>query len=146
MKDLKLEVGMYYQLRNGMKARIYALDGHGTDLVHGARFEDGHWTLMSWSSIDGGFSQFDDSEYDIVGEWKPTIETIGFDKSCIPPWFSHIAKNLVSDDWYAYHLLPTRCITFWAINENDDTIPLRIPKEYQPKNYDGSWTDSLFKL
>lgn len=35
---MKIEAGKFYTLRNGLKARIYALDGKGNYSVHGAIF------------------------------------------------------------------------------------------------------------
>ena len=68
---------------------------------------------------------------------------IGFDIGCLPSWAEYIAMD--SDkDWFFYadDLLPYKDDGVW-LNFSLSSI---IPEEYEPKNYVGSWEDSLFKI
>lgn len=62
------EIGKEYKLRNGMKARVYALDGEaahgriGDQSVHGAYLLTSGWCVASWS--EDGKSLFSDRPHD----------------------------------------------------------------------------------
>lgn len=64
------------RLRNGWKARIYALDAGGKYAIHGAYQEEGSdkWTFGEWL-IDGKFAEFVDynSPFDLLPNAVPVI-------------------------------------------------------------------------
>lgn len=88
---MKIEVGKKYRLRNGLKARIYALDGRDSgEEVHGAiLFKDG-WNMANWHENGRKFKDAEDS-YDIVSEWKPELK---IDFSHIPDWIPWVAMDM----------------------------------------------------
>jgi len=75
--DLKIEAGKEYLLRNGISARVYAIDGGGACPVHGAynsMSEPNIWTPSRWSlSGDWGVGP---GEYprDIISPVPETME------------------------------------------------------------------------
>lgn len=66
-KQLKIEVGKTYKLRDGNKAIITEINEVGDFPVHGAIFFSGGQSNGSWT-IDGKFSKH--TLYDIVSEWE----------------------------------------------------------------------------
>ena len=69
MENLIIEVGKYYKLKDGRKARVYATDGYYGKQIHGAiyYFNDG-WSFAIWDE-QGKFHRTCDSQLDIVSEW-----------------------------------------------------------------------------
>ncbi len=66
---MKIEVGKFYKLRNGEKAKIYSISGNVCNFIHGAVLVDGLWDKESWEQ-DGTYCvDFDLSSYDIISEW-----------------------------------------------------------------------------
>lgn len=64
-----LKPGAVVKLRDGSKARIYAVDGAATS-THGAIWEPSMgWALFSWYS-DGSARATGPDDYDIISEWK----------------------------------------------------------------------------
>jgi hypothetical protein len=83
-----IQVGKFYKTRNGLKVRIYALDGGKPYSVHGAyQATDGGWSLTSWTS-GGMYRDLLDTlgthDFDIVSEW---VDKPIFDWSIQWPWF-----------------------------------------------------------
>lgn len=146
MKTLKIEAGKYYRTRNGRKARIYATDGAGAYLIHGAIcLGNEAWGIDSWTS-NGHRMEKEESPSDIISEWKQTIDDIGFDKSCLPKWAKFICMNK-SGCWYWFEMKPVYSIGDLGYWDVSDESPFGIiPAEHAPKNYQGNWKDSLFEI
>lgn len=72
MIRLEIEVGKFYRLRNGLKARIYAVDGGGSYKIHGAVFDASSpklWWINIWRASGRQDSQNYEHGQDIVSEW-----------------------------------------------------------------------------
>lgn len=66
---MKIEVGKFYKTRDGMKARIYSLDGEGEYPIHGALLiYDKGWHIISWLESGRQFQNSSDRS-DLVSEW-----------------------------------------------------------------------------
>lgn len=88
---MTIEVGKFYQTRNGMKARIYATDGGGIYPVHGAGLLEGYWTLLSWDS-NGKIHNF--SDFDLVCEWgKVSSKDLSANSSGVEKWDFPVMKT-----------------------------------------------------
>ena len=71
MDNLIIEVGKFYKTRDGMKIRIYAVDGHADYPIHGAILNScGEWVITFWPTAEGKSSLYPESVGDIVGEWE----------------------------------------------------------------------------
>lgn len=72
---------------------------------------------------------------------------IGFDIDCLPEWASYIAMDDDEDGlwWYFYPEIPESGIRndVWVVTHGEFGI---IPTDYAPKNFTGSWEESLFKI
>ncbi len=67
--SLKIQVGTVYKTKLGYKVRIYAVDGSGSDAIHGAILHDKKgWVLSTWS-VDG-YMFVGYPEDDIVSVWE----------------------------------------------------------------------------
>lgn len=66
---MNLEVGKFYKTRNGLKARIYAIDCGGDFPIHGAVFVGDGWASETWRA-DGVFLDQKDGSMGIVSEWR----------------------------------------------------------------------------
>lgn len=140
MKEkLKIEAGKFYRTRDGRKAGIYRTDvNHPEYSIHGyVEFDSVEYPLV-WRS-DGRY--FDTGEHctDLISEWH---ESLGFDWDCLPPWCNKCIAMNEDGAWNAYSNEPTP--RPWGSYNVYATI-IAIPREYQPKNFTGDWTDSLFK-
>lgn len=131
----------FYRTRDGRKARIYALDGGGGYPVHGSILNGNTWLQCSWDK--SGKLYFSSEEAgDIIGKWQ---EPLDFDwEHCCPPWMNWIARNN-DGRWVMFTDKPTVDGARWNIPGDflatDDFLP--IPSSYAPKNYNGTWQDSL---
>lgn len=81
---MKIEAGKFYKTRNGRKARIYAVDGHGEYPFHGAYLRDSDWVLHMWKAGGRNLDDHEESIYDLVSEWtepkpKPKLLAWGED-------------------------------------------------------------------
>lgn len=65
---MKFEAGKEYRTRAGGKARIYATDGAGSHLIHGAVLTDRGWLLLARWKADGRYhaSSNVDHGYDLM--------------------------------------------------------------------------------
>lgn len=145
MKELKLEVGKYYRTRNNIKAYVIGLFPEqklGKTLIIGL---NGNRISMYFpnGNIHNDKSK---SEYDIISEWEDSPEEIckkiGFDASCISPWMPWITMDK-NGKWHNYELEPVRFEFYW--NEVSAGL-IKIPTEHAPKNFQGNWTESKFKI
>ena len=70
MDNLIIEVGKFYKTRDGMKIRIYAVDGYPYYPIRGAILCDDGWLGETWTKE--GFYLCREKEYraDIVSEWE----------------------------------------------------------------------------
>ena len=48
---MKFEAGKEYKTRDGSQARVYAVDGLGSLVIHGAVKEGSAWDIMAWTEI-----------------------------------------------------------------------------------------------
>lgn len=68
-KELKLEVGKFYRLRNGKKGWCYYDDGRCKHSMRVAALDEDEGASL-WYSRDGKLLLDVASEYDIVAEWE----------------------------------------------------------------------------
>jgi hypothetical protein len=67
-----IELGKQYRTHDGREVRIYAVDGNGSDVIHGAyRTADGQWELAGWRA-DGSWIPNGKCAEDLI-EVKPKI-------------------------------------------------------------------------
>ena len=71
-KDAKIELGKQYRTRDGREVRIYAVDGGGGRMVHGAVLNENGWHSVSWERT--GKLSVEDTHIDLV-EVKPRVKT-----------------------------------------------------------------------
>ncbi len=77
MDKLIIEVGKFYKTRNGMKIRIYAVDGYYKYPIHGAILWDEDWEVESWDKDGLYYGRERECKLDIVSEWEElTMEEI----------------------------------------------------------------------
>lgn len=65
---MKIEPGKFFKLRNGQKARIYAVDVGREKIIHGAYCDDNGF-MLAWYSDGRTDRDGIDSVWDIVSEW-----------------------------------------------------------------------------
>lgn len=139
MRTLKFGPGKFYRLRNAMKYRCYAVDGGGKFPVHGAALTGEGWEVCS-HTLQGFFiSDKKERKFDIISEW---VDELDFDVSCLPAWSNRFISMDQSGFWWTSQNEPTRSDAGggWI------TCGVKIPAEFAPKNYSGSWKDSLHKI
>ena len=141
MKKLKIEAGKFYRTRDGKKAGIYRTDAnHPEDSIHGYVISsDGAEHSISWHG-DGKYISREEHGADLIEKWQYPLD---FDWGLLPPWCNKYVAKDISGDWYAYSNEPKlgHCCFYYDF----DATEIEIPKDYQPKNFTGNWTDSLFK-
>ena len=72
---MNIEAGKFYKTRDGRKARIYAVDGSGSDNIHGAILIKDGWDCEVWDK-DGAWVDIR-SPNDLVSEWvEPRTGTV----------------------------------------------------------------------
>lgn len=132
-----IKPGGFVKLRDGSKARIYAVDGPSPYHVHGAIYQDNHWLQREWRgqyyTIEIGHSR------DIVGSWidKPDCSALW---PLLPPWIKYLAMD-EGYGWFGYKNKPLQGISSWHSNGTEDDY-CTIPSKYVPI-YSGDWKDSL---
>ena len=125
----------FVKLRDGSKARIYAVDGPSPYHVHGAIYQDNYWLQREWCgqyyTIDIGHSR------DIIGPWidKPNCDKLW---PLLPPWIKYLAQDY-DGNWYASFDKPELKERYWTACSGKFIV---IPKDYAPI-YSGDWKDSL---
>lgn len=137
-KDLKIEAGKFYRTRDGRKAGIYRTDvNHPEYSIHGYVIDsDGVEYSLNWRS-NGRISSIEEFKIDLIEEWK---EPLDFDWDCLPKWRNAYIAMDEDGGWYAFSNEPKQGSCYFY-----DHATTGIPKDYQPKNFTGDWTDSLFK-
>lgn len=136
---MKIEVGKFYRTRNGRKVRIYDTDVEGELSIHGAYYcpENSLWEVNAWreNGIDGDY----EPDFDIIGAWMEPLE---FDHDCLPAWAEWIAMD-EDGEWRWHEDKPALYnLGMWS----GEKLSGGIPKEYSPKNFKGSWKESLFSV
>lgn len=86
-KEIRIEIGKFYRLRNNQRAVIFQIFYGNTELGEylGAIREMEGWMVFQWF-IDGKVQRNGDTALDIVGEWDGCIES----DSCFGPF--HIGE------------------------------------------------------
>lgn len=74
---------------------------------------------------------------------RPVQEELDFDWDCLPKWANKYIAYSKDYAWYSYDKKPT-ILSLKEIWYNEGQACL-IPKEYAPKNFKGSFMESLFK-
>lgn len=91
-KNMKIEAGKFYKIRDGEKVKIYEVYGH---VIHGV-YQDAAKNLGCWL-IDGKKSGLVEYPDDIVDEWEDPID---FDISCLPAWANWITRDCEGWSWF----------------------------------------------
>jgi hypothetical protein len=134
---MKLEIGKEYVTRSGLKAKVYDIAGAGEYPVIAGVLKDNIVTPTSYT-IDGVYVCGRSSSYDIIGEWQ---EPLDFDWSCLPAWASECIAMDSEGVWIAFNCKSLKSSEYLNYKE----ISIRIHEDYTPKNFKGTWKDSLFK-
>lgn len=132
---MKIEVGKFYQTRDGRKARIYATDVNNSAVIHGAVLYN-EWQVYVWQR-SGNLNKCCTSSADLVSEWtepKPEV-----DWSAMPAW----AKCVYMDEHGSWFYISVPVALSETIGFFKDSVPkARIPPDYAPK-FAGRWQDSI---
>lgn len=131
---MNIEVGKFYKTRNGLKARIYALDGN--DFIHGAVQVDSQWLLFAWQK-DGRYIADRESGWDLIA---PLIDKPEFDRSLLPAWANKAIAMDKNGYWYCYGGIPVIEKDLW--NNPNAMKTTEIHRPFLPK-WSGDWKDSL---
>ena len=78
------------------------------------------------------------NEYDIIAPWQDPLD---FEWDCLPKWKDRYIAMDENGSWLSYASKPQPRHYTWGAT--DDSGQQVIPKEYHPKNYTGTWQDSL---
>lgn len=71
---MKIEPNKFYQTRDKRKVRIYAVDGEGTQAIHGSILVDNSWRLVTWYANGMYAHELDPPNCkDIVSEWEEPV-------------------------------------------------------------------------
>lgn len=143
--DSRYEVGKFYKTRGGGKARIYATDGGGYYLIHGAIWNGGVWTASSWTSEGAYHSEGLFSSRDILGPWigPPVVDWDKFPKHIIA-----VAGDSTGD-WWAYTAIPKprdKSFSLFNVTHVPEShiryMTIAVLPEDRPE-FSGAWWDSL---
>jgi hypothetical protein len=135
---MKIEIGKEYVTRNGLKAKVYDIAG-AVEYPVVAGVVRGNDILPHTYTKVGRLYLNSTSDFDIIDEWQEPLE---FDWKCLPAWCNdYIAMDKIGD-WYTYSDEPEIKAVDWNWGEG---LFCKIPKDYTPKNFKGTWKDSLFK-
>ena len=128
-----IERDKFYKMRDGRRVRIICVDRPIP------RYE------VTALSDQGGLYNFNihgknataDESLDIIAPWQDPLD---FDWDCLAAWTSNIAMD-EDGKWWAYAGKP-HLHTYWWDATGDNEAEL-IPQNYHPKNYTGTWQESL---
>lgn len=143
---ITLEVGKFYQTRDGNKLRVYAVDGVSPRKVHAAyQVKDGtgEWVSTCYTT-DGCYYDVNNPRHlDVVAEWVDPPE---FDWSKEAAWINYVAMDS-SGRWYGFSHEPLRDHSVWYLSDvhTKDVMNSsvhRIPKDHSPK-FAGRFEDSM---
>ena len=70
MDELIIELGKFYKTRDGMKVRIYDVDGSPDYPIHGAILWDAGWGVEQWTKEGFYFWPEGECQADIISEWE----------------------------------------------------------------------------
>jgi hypothetical protein len=137
---MKIEIGKEYVTRSGLKVKVYDIAESG-DYPVIAGVHRGGEIVPAGYAINGTYVLNREGVYDIVGEWNEPLE---FDWSCLPAWINEYIAMDEDGRWFAFSMMPEKKSAF-QLWRKDGGDALLISENYAPKNFKGSWEDSLFK-
>lgn len=139
---MKLEIGKEYMTRDGFKVKVYDITNNENYPVIAGVTKNNIVTPTSYT-IDGVYVCGRSSSYDIIGEWQ---EPLDFDWSCLPAWANKYIAMDSDGAWFAFSNKPEKStMRFIWENTGKSCEAILIPKDYIPKNFKGTWENSLFK-
>ena len=100
---------------------------------------EGYTTDGRWKNDSNPTLSF--TEYTLQGFSQERPKELDFDASCLPSWAN---KFIAMDDggqWYGFLYIPKINRSVWYGNECCE-----IPSDFAPKNFTGSWSDSLHEI
>lgn len=132
-----IEAGKFYATKNGLKVRIYSVDGTPDAPVHGAFLGPKGWNARLWTHEGTALFAI---ELDIIDPWieKPIV-----DWSAMPKWGNYVAMDK-NGKWHWYALLPSispDSCGMWKLNTSS-TFCGFIPPGFHPQ-FGGDWNQSL---
>lgn len=128
MNELKLEVGKWYETRNGKKAFVAFEYRSRNGFTHHGYVKEGDFDdTISWHS-DGVHYRAERTNYDLIEEWKEPLKGEG--------WMN-VYKNTYGDVWYGVVSRDVEKVKAWEAQEKTkgETILARIKI---------SWTEGQF--
>jgi len=131
---MKIEKGKYYKSRDGRKREVLKTDARSNKIIIYC-YENGHLLALHQNGMF--YDDKSECDYDLVAEWTDPVEIPWSD---YPTWCNWAAMD--SDgEWYCYDSKPKASLSTWI---NEDFVNAIHP-DYQPKNFTGDWTESLFE-
>jgi hypothetical protein len=131
-----IKPGAFVRLRDGSKARIYAVDGTPVHPVHGATEIEGNWCVLIWTAT-GGIWPTMTSPHDITGPWidEPDASKLW---PVLPPWINWLAMDK-DGTWFGYPTEPDLCDECWIRPGVCWVPPDRAP------TFTGDWKQSKIR-
>jgi hypothetical protein len=129
---MKIEKGKFYKSRNGQKWEVLTTE------------RNDRWRVVAMDEL-GKIGCFDEkgnsyiglcSHSDLIAEWTEPVEIPWSD---YPTWCKWVAMDVVGR-WFGYEFEPCKKISTWSC----DTV-IKIHPDYEPRNFTGDWTESLFE-
>jgi hypothetical protein len=130
---MKIEKGKFYRTRCGEKVEVLTTDRHEYRPIV-VMFEDGNIEVLYQNGMR--WEDKSTSDIDLIAEWTEPVE-IPWDD--YPSWCNWVAMDK-DGRWYSFASKPFKINIFWA---GDDAC--YICEDYNPRNFTGDWTESLFK-
>ena len=132
-KELKIEAGKYYRMRNGDHVYVVATNKPGTHSVIG--WSD-NGQIRAWLPT-GQFLADSSTGGDIISE---CVEPERIPWEHLPKWCKWGVKNGDGQEWGA-EKLPVHDAISWITNDSKSGC-IRLPKHLH-SNYTGDWLQSL---
>lgn len=135
---LVIEPGKFYRLRNGQKYRCHSNDCYGVYSINGEQLTQKGWVAFLLTKEGKNyFGSNGKDPLDIIAPWvdKPEVKW-----SALPAWHNWVAMD-ENKIWYSYEDKPLNDTNRWRIGHKGGALD--IHPDYAPKNYTGTWQDSL---
>jgi hypothetical protein len=133
---MKIEKGKFYRTRGGEKVEVLTTERKDRCSVV-TMYENGDIIVLYMNGAY--FNTKAEHEADIISEWTEPVEIPWSD---YPTWCKWVAMDN-SGKWFGYYgEKPKLYSDTWG---DSDLNYNRIPTDYQPRNFTGDWTESLFE-
>jgi hypothetical protein len=130
---MKIEKGKFYKSRNGRKWEVLTTE------------RKDRWRVVAMDEL-GSIGCFDEkgnsyiglcSHSDLIAEWTEPVEIPWSD---YPTWCKWVAMDK-DGEWCGFVNIPRQRSDGWYSMD----VSFYIPTDYNPRNFTGDWTESLFE-